>query len=116
MATATVVRAWPREMWEARALELAEEKHTTGTARELASNELHAVYAVRKDSALGEYLIHVVQLGDAVHRLRCDCLAGQHGRPCKHVGATLHALRQRERAIAQPDTDPLASWRRGFDY
>lgn len=117
MTQAATASRQTREQWEGRALELAEAHHTTGTARLLAENELRAFYGVRKDSApAGEYLVRVDQLAGAVHSVRCDCPAGQHGRACKHAGATLHALRLRQRAMSQPDTDPLASWRRGFAW
>jgi hypothetical protein len=105
-----------RGEWEARALELAEAQHLTGTARVLAENSLHAIYAVRRSSVTGEYLIHVLRIAGEVHRVSCDCVAGEHGKACKHAGAVLHALGQRERAISQADMDPLASWRRGLDW
>lgn len=82
----------------------------------LAENELNGVWAVRRDSALGEYLVHVEQLGSDVHRICCTCFAGSYGRPCKHTGAVLYALRLRRDAMRQPESDPLASWRRGFDW
>lgn len=102
-----------QSQWDARAIELAEAAHLTGTARLLSENELHSFYGVRKSGPAGEYLVRVERIGGHVLHVRCDCLAGQHGKACKHAGATLYALRLREQAISQPDTDPLASWRRG---
>ena len=108
MATA---RAITPEQWNARALELAEAQHLTGTARELAGNETHQFFGVRKSSVTGEYIVRVTR-----GHVSCDCVAGQHGHACKHAGAVLHTLQMRERATSQPDTDPLAHWRRGFDW
>jgi hypothetical protein len=54
--------------------------------------------------------------GGQLRRISCDCAAGVRLRACKHAGAVLHALKARERAIAQPDVDPLGTWRRGFDW
>ena|SRR5258708_37031009 len=117
MATAAKAARPTRDEWEARAIELAEAQHLTGTARLLAENELRAFYGVRKSGPVGEYVVRVDLMRDGgVVRVSCDCLAGMRRRACKHVGAVLHALQQRERAISQPDTDPLASWRRGCDW
>jgi hypothetical protein len=106
-----------RDAWEARALELAEAQHLTGTARLLAENSLRSFYGVRKSGPVGEYVVRVDRIGGQVRGLpSCGCMAGQHDKPCKHAGAALHAEAQRERAISKPDTDPLASWRRGGEW
>ncbi len=117
MATAAKAIRPTQGEWDARALELAEAQHLTGTARLLAENELRSFYGVRKSGPVGEYMVRIEwwRTGE-VRRITCDCPAGAHGKACKHAGATLHALQQRERAISQPDTDPLASWRRGFTW
>jgi hypothetical protein len=115
MSAARAVRP-TRDAWEARALELAEREHMTGTARLLAENELHAFWGVRRSSPTGEHVVRVYRITSEVRRVSCDFLAGMHGRACRHVGAVLHALQQRERAIGQPDTDPLANWRRGGEW
>lgn len=103
-----------RGEWEARALELAEAAHLTGTARlvaekhgrrlwEVPSADRRQVYGVAFDTLTGAY--------------RCACLAGQHGgRACKHAGAALHGERLRLAAMSRPDVDPLTSWCRGFDW
>jgi SWIM zinc finger len=106
-----------RDAWEARALELAAAQHLTGTARLLAENELRAFYGVRRSGPVGEYTVRVDRIAGELRRPpSCGCMAGEHGKPCKHAGAVLHALGQRERAISQADIDPLASWRRGLDW
>jgi hypothetical protein len=103
--------------WNARAIELAEEHHLTGTARQLAEVPLREFWGVRKSGPVGEYVVRVDRwFGGEVRRIECGCAAGAYGRGCKHAGAVLHALQARERAIAQPETDPLANWRRGFDW
>ena len=106
-----------RGAWEARALELAEAQHLTGMARQLAAVPLREFWGVRKSGPVGEYTVHVEWwYGGDLRRIACTCPAGERVRACKHAGAVLHALRARERAKSQPDTDPLASWRRGFDW
>lgn len=105
-----------RGEWEARAVELATSAHLTGTARQLAGNELHTFYGVRRSGPVGEHVVRVYRIGDPAQRVSCDCMAGTHGKPCRHVGAVLHALRSRERAIRQADSDPLANWRRGGEW
>ena len=116
MATAKAIRPTQSE-WEARALELAEAQHLTGTARQLAAVPLREFYGVRKAGPVGEHVIRVeFWYGGELRRITCDCQAARFGRACKHAGAVLHALRLRERAMRQPDTDPLASWRRGGDW
>jgi hypothetical protein len=118
MATAKAARPIPaRAEWDARSIELAEAQHLTGTARLLAENEMRDFYLVRKSGPVGEYMVRVEwwRTGQ-IRRISCGCPAGERGRACKHAGAVLHALYVRERAISQPDTDPLASWRRGFDW
>jgi hypothetical protein len=104
--------------WNARAIELAEGAHLTGTARLLAENGLRQFYGVRKSAVVGEHVVRVeVWYGTGELRsITCDCAAGTYHRACRHAGAVLHALRSRERAVSQPDTDPLAAWRRGGDW
>jgi hypothetical protein len=119
MATAAkAIRLAPtRDEWEARAIELAEREHLTGTARQLAAVPLREFYGVRKSGPVGEYVVRVeFWYGGELRRIACTCPAGERGRACKHAGAVLHTLRLRERAISQPDTDPLASWRRGGEW
>ncbi len=116
MATAAKAIGPTRREWEARAVELAEAQHLTGTARLLAENSLHAFWGVRRSSPTGEHVVRVYRIASEVRRVSCDCAAGAHGKACRHVGAVLHALQQRERAMRQPDTDPLASWRRGCNW
>jgi hypothetical protein len=115
MATARTIPT--RDEWDARAVELAEDAHLTGTARLLAENTMHAIYAVRKSGPVGEYLVRVERwYGGELRSVSCDCQAGAYGKACKHAGAVLHTLKARERAMAQPDTDPLANWRRGGEW
>lgn len=118
MATAAKAAIRPTQaQWEARAVELAEAQHLTGTARQLAAVPLREFYGVRKSGPTGEHVIRVeFWYGGELRRITCDGQAARFGRACKHAGAVLHTLRSRERAISQPDTDPLASWRRGFDW
>jgi SWIM zinc finger len=117
MATAAKATIRPTQaQWAQRSLELAEVQHLTGTARLLAENETHAIYAVRKSAVTGEYLIHTVRIAGEVSRVSCDCVAGAYGRPCKHAGAVLHTLRVRERAISQANSDVFANWRRGGEW
>lgn len=93
MAAAAKIQT--REAWTQRALELAEVRHTTGTARVLAAESFRIVYGVRRSHALGEYIILATSFDG---RVVCDCIAGLHGRPCCHAGAAIHADRQRLQA------------------
>jgi hypothetical protein len=118
MATAKAAIRPTQSEWDARAIELAEAAHLTGTARLLAENELRRFYGVRKSGPTGEHVVRTefwYRSGE-LRRITCDCQAARFGRACKHDGAVLHALRLREQAISQPDTDPLASWRRGGEW
>lgn len=106
-------RVLSRDEWQAHALQLAEAQHLTGTARILAEDVYRIVYGVRKSGPVGEYVVLVTP---TLCEVVCDCIAGTHRRPCSHAGAALHAFRQRLAAIAHPDTDPLANWRRDMDW
>jgi hypothetical protein len=55
-------------------------------------------------------------IGGQVRSLSCMCVAGAHGRACKHVGAVLHTLHVRERAMAQPEYDVFVHWRCGGEW
>ena len=49
-------------------------------------------YRVQSSSGNGEYVVHFVGRGDCGEILwECNCLAGQHGRECKHVRAAIAA-------------------------
>ena len=86
MATAKAIQPTQAE-WDARAIELAEAQHLTGTARLLAENELRSFYGVRMSGPVGEYMVRVEwwRTGE-VRRITCDCLAGAHGKACKRAG------------------------------
>lgn len=104
LAVATRAAKTTRANWERRALELAEVRNTPAP-RILAADTFRKVYGVRKSSAVGEY---VVLLTPFDGRAVCDCLAGQHGRPCCHAGAVLQAEAKRLERIEASDSDRWA--------
>ena len=93
-----------RQEWNVRALELAEERHMTGTARWIGTNDVGAqLYRVPSWSHDGAvYLVSVWPHGDVL----CCCTAAAYSRPCKHAGAALHAERQR----TETSTGPSEQW------
>ena len=106
-ATARAARIRTRAEWNARALELAEAKHTTGTARHIGTNEDGAhLYRVPSWSHDGAVYVGSVWPAGAV---LCCCTSASYSRPCKHAGAALHAERQREAAMTTPQDEP-ARW------
>lgn len=88
--------------WNARAEQLAEARHTRGTARSLGpAGDVGYVWRVPSRSSLEEY--HVVARRDGV--VVCPCPQGTWGRPCSHAGAALHGERQR-----QDTSEPAVAW------
>jgi hypothetical protein len=116
MATAKAITRPTQAQWQARAIELAEAAHLTGTARQLAGNSLHEFWGVRKSGPVGEYSIHVWRIGGELRSITCTCVAGEHCRACKHVGAVLHSLRMRERALANTQDDAWSWWMKGGEW
>lgn len=90
-----------RERWNRRARELAEAKHTPAP-RILAADSFRKAYGVRKSSAVGEYVLLYTPFDGCVV---CDCLAGQHSRPCCHAGAVLLAEEKRLARVEVCDSD-----------
>lgn len=78
---APVRKTLGREAWEARALELAETKHTIGTPRYLHECEYEYVWCAPPQSSMGSYDVLARQNG----RLECPCQAGVWGGPCSHA-------------------------------
>lgn len=92
-----------RTAWEQRARELAEARHTPAP-RMLAAESFRKAYGVRRSSGLGEYVLLVTPFDG---RVVCDCLAGQHHRPCCHVGVVLEAEAKR---LARMETAEQDRW------
>ena len=89
-------------VWKQRAVELAREKHTVGTAhyegrRVDLQGAQYDWWTVPNEARTGDYGVRWYD-GDALPH--CSCVAGQYERPCKHAGALLYALAQRERATS----------------
>jgi len=103
-----------RELWEARALALAGSRHVDGTACLTRENAAMRVYWTPNGDRRGTG--YVVVVFPVTRHIVCPCPAGAFGKPCAHAGAVIHAERQRAYAESHPDTDVLASWRRGFDW
>lgn len=104
LAVKTTRRQTTREEWERRAIELAEARQTPAP-RLLAADFWRKVYGVPKSSGVGEY---VVLLAHFDKRPVCDCLAGQHYRPCCHAGAVLQAEAKRLERMEAADNDRWA--------
>ncbi len=108
MSTATV-SATTSGLWRIRALELANTKHTIGTARLLWVTVYgREVWTVPSRTHKGA--VHQVTVDTTSGRMHCDCPSRS---ACSHQGAVLHAMRMREQA-----TRALASeqdWRRECD-
>lgn len=100
MATAKIIG---RHDWEARALEIAEVKHTIGTPSYHHESEYGHVWRVPSRSGKGSYDVLARRDG----RVECPCVAGTYGGPCGHAGAVLHAERQRKES---PRAGPGERW------
>lgn len=98
-------RSLTPEQRDARALALAEAHSLTGTAHLEAAGEIADIWRVPSADRRG---VHYVRHFHHSDELRCDCLAAAYGRSCGHVGAVLHAERQRDQA--QRETGPSQAW------
>lgn len=94
-----------REEWNERARRLAEQKHTTGTARYGGETARGHVWSVPSRSTDGAY--DVLVSGDMA---TCPCPAGVWGRPCSHSGAALYGDRQRQEAEHQQGPSEAWAW------
>ncbi len=93
MSTATV-SATTSGLWRIRALELANTKHTIGTARLLWVTVYgREVWTVPSRTHKGEQ--HQVTVDTTSGRIHCDCPST---RACSHQGAVISAMRMREQA------------------
>lgn len=102
-----------RQQWEARAIALAERKHTLHTARHIGINNLGAqLYQVPSRRHDGCHLVTVAMRGQAVV---CDCAAGNWGKSCAHAGAAIIAERQRTRVETGP-SEAWAWWMNGGEW
>lgn len=95
--------------WDARALELAEQRGLWDAAE-----YDHCAYAGYDDDGYGYgrrevYRVraltdargyHLVSYDGATHRVTCDCTAASYGRPCGHAGSVLAVLARRGAALA----------------
>jgi hypothetical protein len=94
--------------WQARALELARQRHLTGTAQLIGTGEVgQRIYRVPSRSEIG--LVYLVQFFTFTGRYFCGCHAGCWDRACSHAGAVVHA--ERQRAAAERETGPSQEWR-----
>ena len=75
--------------WERRSLDLATRRRyrPTDTMHWHTSADGTASYLVRSDTLDVPYRVTIHPESD--HRHTCDCPAGEHQRPCKHVGICL---------------------------
>src|SRR5579859_2412863 len=90
-----------RAEWNAHALEMADRRHVTGTARSIGACEYGHVYRVPSRSSAGSYDVLTREDG----RVECPCTAGSYGRPCVHAGAALHAEERRQQAISSANDE-----------
>jgi hypothetical protein len=110
-AMAVVSSQFPKDLptaaWQARALELAQQRHLTGVARFLGIG-VHGsrLYQVRSRTLAANHIVTHYLRTDAY---TCDCLAGAHSRACSHAGAAIYA--ERLRAAAERETGPSEEWR-----
>lgn len=93
------------EAWERRARELAEARQTPAP-RLLAADCYRTVFGV--PGPLGPMREYIVWVTPHDGRVVCDCLAGQHGRPCCHAGAVLQAEAKRLARLEAADDDRWA--------
>jgi hypothetical protein len=93
------------ERWLARCVELAEQRHLTGTAHLLGTRPSGSpLWRVPS----GAYGAHVVTAWlDGVYT--CSCRASLCQQPCSHIGAAWHA--EQARQAAERDTSPSQEWR-----
>src|SRR5262245_54161719 len=80
-------------IWQSRALELAQQRHLTGTARMIGHGQVgQRVYRIPSRTIVG--LVYVVQYFDGIDKYQCSCSAGCWDKACSHAGAAIHAERQ----------------------
>jgi hypothetical protein len=105
--------------WQARALELAEQRHTTGTALLIGytaqGSRIYKLPASRSDGSH-----HIVTYFPASRRFLCGCTGHLWGKPCSHVGAVLYAQQRRKASDRRPqyqaprladDRRPVSIWK-----
>lgn len=113
MATATTTTTQQIKA-AARAIELAEQHHLTGTARYIGQTDAGAeLWTVPSRSHDGHY---IVRSWPEIERHTCSCTAGSYGRACGHVGAVMHAEEQRVRATQQSSSSVMDSWVKGWEW
>ena len=94
-STSTIVSAWER-----RAMELSTRRRyaPTDTMHWHSSTDGTSRYLVLADtSGIHHYDVTIHPETDRRHT--CDCPAGSHGRPCKHVGIALQLWQQFDRPV-----------------
>lgn len=112
MAAAPKTQRLTREEWNAHALELARARHLDGTATFLGTytagdGSTPICWHVPSHDRSGRY---TVELDERTGVITCHCTAASYGRPCAHAGAVVHALQQRQRALAGSEGDTALRW------
>lgn len=124
------VRQWTAGIqdaaWLARCRELAAAKGLTHAARwqHIASGEgedlAHELTVPSASFADRVYEVQVRPLGQTPQRpYLCECAGHGWGAPCAHVGAALHSVEARTRAMAAAARDTssvLGNWLAGLDW
>src|SRR5215831_14417271 len=109
MSQAAISQATSTEHWQARALELAAQRHLTGTARMIGLGPVgQRVYKVLSRTFVG--LVYVVSYFHAIDKYHCGCSRGCCDKACSHAGAAIHAEQQRASALRETGT-PSEEWR-----
>jgi hypothetical protein len=101
-----------RQAWEARAIALADERHTIGTPRYIGSSDPGVELWQAPSRAHGG--CYVVRVWRAIDAITCSCTAATFGRPCCHAGAVLVAQRQRETSAGR--SEAWRSWINGGEW
>lgn len=89
-----------RDERDARALQLADEKHLTYRTRCLGPNGA-GWYVFQTPSSKGDGTKYVQQINPLTGESRCGCQAGTHGLPCGHLGAAIHLWRHISYAMTE---------------
>jgi hypothetical protein len=106
MATAAVKReALSRERWLARCVELAEQRHMTGTAYYLGTRPSGSPLWRVPSGAYGAHVVTAWTDG----QYTCSCRSAIYQQPCSHIGAAVYA--EKARKAAERDTSPSQEYR-----
>lgn len=111
-ATQATAPSMTQARFERRCWELAQQHDLIGSAIYRGTSALRdtiELFSVRSVSSGSIYIgRHTVEHDLITGAIHCDCKAGQHGRPCGHVGSVLHYLHERAGLMAQLSREAAA--------